>query len=395
MTVYEHKSSRGYVSYQLRYFNGHKVVRFVRSKFDEVHSEAMSVAKNLSRGELDVLALKSDDRLSYVRSLTTLMPTGVSLEKAAEIFAEAFSLVGDSKLIVEAARTFSRSQKIISKPVDEIVDELLLHKRQNGRSAVYMQDLKLRLAKFSKAFKCPIASITTAQIEDYLSSLGVGGRTRNNVRRILGTLFEFAKKRDCLPKDHRGIKDVDRATEVHDDIQIFTPEELSKLLNVARPELIPFLALGAFAGIRHAEIKRLEWPDIDFAQGCIQVRASHSKTKIRRLIPMSNALREWLRPHVRESGPVVPFANMSKQLLWLAEKAGVIWRHNALRHSFISYRVAETQDIPKVAYEAGNSPRIIERNYLKRVMPAVAQSWFNVRPVSPNNIVSLPSTNVA
>lgn len=34
----------------------------------------------------------------------------------------------------------------------------------------------------------------------------------------------------------------------------------------------------------------------------------------------------------------------------------VKWKKNALRHSFISYRVAETQDVPKVALEAGNSP---------------------------------------
>ena len=35
------------------------------------------------------------------------------------------------------------------------------------------------------------------------------------------------------------------------------------------------------------------------------------------------------------------------------------WKHNALRHSFISYRVAEIQDVAKVALEAGNSPSMI------------------------------------
>jgi hypothetical protein len=35
------------------------------------------------------------------------------------------------------------------------------------------------------------------------------------------------------------------------------------------------------------------------------------------------------------------------------------WKHNALRHSFISYRVADIQNVAQVALEAGNSPGMI------------------------------------
>jgi hypothetical protein len=86
---------------------------------------------------------------------------------------------------------------------------------------------------------------------------------------------------------------------------------------------------------------------------------------------------------------------MSKQLLWLAEGAGVIWKHNALRHSFVSYRVAETQNIPQVSYESGNTPRIIERNYLKRVTPREAQRWFSITPPQQSKIILLPHTIAA
>ena len=43
--------------------------------------------------------------------------------------------------------------------------------------------------------------------------------------------------------------------------EIFTVDELQKLLLVAPPELIPVLALGAFAGLRSAELVRLGWED--------------------------------------------------------------------------------------------------------------------------------------
>jgi len=35
------------------------------------------------------------------------------------------------------------------------------------------------------------------------------------------------------------------------------------------------------------------------------------------------------------------------------------WKHNALRHSFISYRLAAVQNTAQVALEAGNSPQMI------------------------------------
>jgi integrase len=58
--------------------------------------------------------------------------------------------------------------------------------------------------------------------------------------------------------------------------------------------MIPFLTLGAFAGVRHAEIQRLEWKDIRFDDGSIEIRASKAKTASRRLVPILPNLKEWL-----------------------------------------------------------------------------------------------------
>ena len=52
------------------------------------------------------------------------------------------------------------------------------------------------------------------------------------------------------------------------------------------------------------------------------------------------------------------------------------WKKNALRHCYISYRVAECADVARVADEGGNSPAIIKANYLKRVKPEQAKAWF-------------------
>ncbi len=79
------------------------------------------------------------------------------------------------------------------------------------------------------------------------------------------------------------------------------------------------------------------------------------------------------------------------------------WKHNALRHSFISYRVANVQDTAKVALEAGNSPQMIFRHYRELVRTAEPQAWFAITPetvatakkaretaANPGNILALP-----
>ena len=128
------------------------------------------------------------------------------------------------------------------------------------------------------------------------------------------------------------------------EIEIFTAAELDRILKAARPELVPFVAIGAFAGLRHAEIKRLDWQEIDLERGFIEVKGAKAKTRQRRLVPISENLKAWLAPHHQESGLVIPFVHSSKQLMWLVDDANkgttetpLRWKRNGLRHSFISY----------------------------------------------------------
>ena len=56
------------------------------------------------------------------------------------------------------------------------------------------------------------------------------------------------------------------------------------------------------------------------------------------------------------------------------------WRQNALRHSFISYRVAVTGDVARTSLEAGNSPKMIFRHYREIVDEEAAKAWFAITP---------------
>jgi len=86
-------------------------------------------------------------------------------------------------------------------------------------------------------------------------------------------------------------------------------------------------------------------------------------------------------------GRVVPFANISNEVMDLCKKAGVQSRHNGLRHSYASYRIAILQDPARVAHEMGNSTRIVAKHYQELVTPEQAQRWFAIVPDQPANLI--------
>jgi integrase len=54
----------------------------------------------------------------------------------------------------------------------------------------------------------------------------------------------------------------------NDDVAVFTPAEMTKILHAAPPHLVPILAIGAFSGIRMAELNRLDWSAVTLARCC-------------------------------------------------------------------------------------------------------------------------------
>jgi integrase len=160
---------------------------------------------------------------------------------------------------------------------------------------------------------------------------------------------------------------------------IFEPDVMRKLLDAAAPKLIPFLALGAFAGLRSAEIARLQWSAINFERGIIEIRAGQAKTASRRIVPLSDNLRAWLAPLAR-TGPVIHTPELYRDVSELATKLEIDWPRNVLRHSFISYRLPIVKSADAVALEAGNSPAIIFKHYRELATEEQAKEWFAITP---------------
>jgi integrase len=147
---------------------------------------------------------------------------------------------------------------------------------------------------------------------------------------------------------------------------------------------LPVIALGAFAGIRTAEIERLDWQDINLAEKFIVISADKAKTASRRIVPIVPNLAQWLAPYATQTGKMWKSTSCDLRFARAVcvKAAKTPWKSNGLRHSFISYRLADIQNAAQVALEAGNSPNVVFRHYRELVKPSTAKAWFSIQPAT-------------
>jgi PAS domain S-box-containing protein len=81
--------------------------------------------------------------------------------------------------------------------------------------------------------------------------------------RLIRTLLEYAVFRRCLSADHRLLDQVALYEKETFEVKNVTPDEMAKLMSAADERIAVCFALAGFAGLRTAEVLRLDWGDID------------------------------------------------------------------------------------------------------------------------------------
>ncbi|MEI6323702.1 MAG: tyrosine-type recombinase/integrase [bacterium] len=301
---------------------------------------------------------------------------------------------------------------IKSVSVADAVAAVLKAKDGAGMSDLYLRDLKWRLGRLSQAFPDKrLAEISTDDIQGFLDGLGVGAVTRNTFRRDIRTLWGYAAKRNWARMEVAANTEAAKATQKKPDI--FTPHQVAALLSTDQDDdLLAFHAIGLFAGLRVSEINRLSWDDVDLTGGFIHVSAANSKTRTRRLVPIQANLKGWLEPIAKTKGPIInetvnpktvrprsaggTFGKTGEPGTFRRRHAAVIkaagltkWPVNVMRHSFVSYRLAETQDAGKTALESGHDQAILFAHYRELVKPQAAKLYWSISPTQAENIESI------
>jgi integrase len=309
------------------------------------------------------LSITEELRVQAVECDRELSPFGKTLRDA-------------TKFYLAHLRAVSSSRK-----VSDVIAELIAARTADGASVRYLGDLRARLARFGATFgDHMIASVSAKQIGDWLRALNLAPLTRNTFRLRIAALYSFARRSGYVSES--PLADVEKAKERAGEIEILTVEETARLLESATAETLPYWAIGAFAGLRAAEIARLDWSEIDFERGLIEIKASKAKTASRRHVHIQPNLAQWLAPYRNARGRVCPMG-LRKKLESDRERAGMRqnWPQNALRHSFGSYHLARFPDAAALALQMGNSPQMIFKHYRELVKPAVAERYWSIAPL--------------
>ena len=271
-----------------------------------------------------------------------------------------------------------------NKTIGESVDEYL-EERQPQLTAERYRYVKRIVGKLNRFAKT--TAITSQYLDDIVKTIKAGQRTRYDTYTALATYIRWADKKGHLADAELLLNRVTqkgKATE--GKREIFTAEELRKLMDAAAPNVQTIFALCGFGGLRKSESLRLRWEQIDLDDNVIRLEGEQVKTATRRAVEILPTLKAWLElvPVDERKGNV--WGGTERSFLYhqqmSTKKAGVTWKDNGLRHTAISARCCNGLHLGAVADWAGNSVGEIKKHYLQLISKSDAQSWWNIYPLT-------------
>ena len=293
--------------------------------------------------------------------------------------------------------------------VSQLVEQFLTYRASRPGSKRTLADMRHRAKRFAALFSDIQAhEVAPAQIREFLDS---STYPRNDFK-VASVMFGFARERGMVVID--PIAEIKRPDASHTEPGIYQPEDFKRLLETAEknfPDVLPFLLFSGFAGCRSSELvsmyageATLQWADVLWDRKLISIppavaKKTKSRSGDRRYIPMLPALIDWLAPHRKDAGPIVPYAESWLRKIFRGHKAkpedgdspddfglfrlaGVAPVKNGLRHSFASYWLAANhgkEGVGRLAVIMGNSEAVARQHYLEILQPRDGKAWFGIR----------------
>ncbi len=261
-----------------------------------------------------------------------------------------------------------------------------------ARRARSLETVRLRTARFVHAVgPCMADEVTTERVASWMNSLvGLSALTRNSYRLAVHAMFSFAVSEGYTVEN--PVARVPMFEVQQRAPGILTVEEAARLLATAEATeptlgLLAYVTLGLLAGLRRAEIQRLDWSAVKRERGMVTVDGSIAKSGSIRNVTLSENALAWLDRCEPLSGKLAP-ANLNVRFRRLRFRAGIEqWQGNELRHSFASYLYDFSQDAARTAAQLGHSSgtRLLFTHDRSLVPLGEGKRFFDIMPSTPAN----------
>ena len=366
--IHELHYASGKVGWQVAcQVNGERIRETFPTK-GEAESRAAQIRLQVENEGQAAFSLPASIRTEAVRAVEKLTPHNATISEAVDHYLQHVLKYRTAPVITE------------------IIEKLLADAAANHRRERTIKDLRHRLTMFAKTYGgSRIAEITREELKDWLQDPTLGARSRINYAVKLSQLWNYAIANGWA--ENNLVASIPRPDAEDSDPEIFTVEQAAGLLEHAEEyDLLGYIVLGLFAGLRSAEINRLDWKDVKLTERNIIIGTAVAKKRSRRVVEINDTLAAWLPLCAKTKGPVVPLDSnrtLYARLAKLATATGLEkWPDNGLRHSCASYSLALTGDAVRVAYQLGNSADMIHRHYKALVTKADAERFWALRPAS-------------
>jgi integrase len=312
-----------------------------------------------------------------------LVAVGATLTDATNLFLARWAAENESLPLQEAANAW-------------------LEARATRREST-LKSYRLSLVKLDGLAEKLMAAITSAEID---KALGNGGPTakRTHLRNVRA-LWRWAERKGWC--DSKVVANID-APPVPEpqDVTVLTPTQARKLLSTAEkyfPEAVPGFAVALFSGLRSSELQQITWGDI--GPDGIEIASRVSKTKRRRVVPVSPTLEAWLDAYsIPNSDLSLCCANWQEKHKGIRRLAGwkVVarildeqnisppklaknanpWPTNVLRHTHASVEIALGRSLTELVFAFGHSggTDVLQRHYFGRLSKREAIEILRIGP---------------
>jgi len=330
--------------------------------------------------------------------------------------AGAVPILEDKATLLEAARFYMERHfpEGGNRTVDELVEEYIESRRRVERRPATLRDIRGTLGRghparierprsgtlllkpvgFAADFVgVPVAHVTTADLERWMERHARKAKaTWRGYRVHLVGLFNYAKARKYVRENPaEAIMTPKTSKNAKRRPYVMPVEDVERALRYTAahvPEMVPYMALCLFAGIRPEECTRLDWRQINLERREIDIRADVSKTGDERFIEMSDNLLAWLFPYRKASGTIY-FRRAAHERI--RRESGARWENDCMRHSFGSYHMAAYENAGKTALQMGH--RTIDttfEHYRRAVRPEDAKRFWSIMPEIKANTIQFP-----
>jgi len=278
----------------------------------------------------------------------------------------------------------------------EAVELFIESRQEKNLRAATVQDYRAKLTPFVRAMNGkPLCHITVATVEKWLRKGKYTPATRAAYLRALSAFFQWATNRKLMVENPAKV--VEKPKEDENEVTYLQVEDAEKLLRVASekyPAIVPYIAIGMFAGLRPSEIHGyktehgpLDWRKINLARKIITIDAKQSKTRDGRKVEMSDNLVKWLAPYQRNRGPI---HYTRSALAGAVREAGIDFPKDVLRHTCGTYAYADKRHEGEVAIMLGDTIKTVKEHYINpMVEKEEATRFWKIKPTKESNVIQM------